>query len=164
MKSIFLVVNHAYLFFGTTLYVGVLWALHFFWYPSWSAINLGNIHDHFLLPIDEATEFFWIVVPLMLVANGIMIYFERKTRQIWPAILALICICSASYVGQELIFPINDIIAKGVENQATLNDLLKDWMFYNDVRMLIMTIMWVTLMYYFVSKGKLLQALSEERE
>ena len=30
MKAWLLALNHSYLFFGTTLYVGVLWAMRFF--------------------------------------------------------------------------------------------------------------------------------------
>lgn len=88
MKSLLLAINHAYLFFGTTIYVDVLWALHFFWYPSWQVMNRGSVQDHFLLPIGKATEFFWVVVPLMFVANAIMIYTERKSPQRWLAVIA----------------------------------------------------------------------------
>src|SRR4051812_9976557 len=65
MKSFLLALNHGYLFFGTTLYVGVLWAMRFFWYPSWNEITLADVAVHFVGPTSRATTFFTIVVPLM---------------------------------------------------------------------------------------------------
>jgi hypothetical protein len=161
MKGALLIINHAYLLFGATIYVGVLWALHFFWYPSWEVMNLSNVHDHFLLPIDKASEFFWVVVPLMFLANAVMIYTERRSRELWLALLAFACIGAASYVGQRLIFPVNDIIRAGVPTQEALTPLFKRWMHLNDVRMFLMTVMWLALVGYFVSKGNLLRTLSE---
>lgn len=160
MKAIALAINHAYLFFGTTIYVGVLWALHFFWYPSWEVMSVANVQDHFILPTSAATAFFTIVVPLMLLANVIMIVTEWKTTYRWHAILALLCILGATYVGQVHIIPINETIAAGVADDATLLPLLQDWMMLNDIRWIIMTIMWLTLMVYFIGKGNLLKKLA----
>lgn len=157
MKKILLTINHVYLFFGTTVYVGVLWGLHFFWYPSWKTIKLENVHDHFIIPTSEATEFFTIVVPLMFLANIIMIVKEWNTKFRWSSILALLCISGATYVGQIHIIPINETINAGVDSMATLRDLFQDWMFLNDLRWVIMTIMWLTLIYYFVDKGDLME-------
>lgn len=156
MKKILLTINHVYLFFGTTIYVGVLWALHFFWYPSWEAMTLDTVQDHFIIPTSEATAFFTIVVPLMFLASIILIVMEWKTKYRWPAILALLCIAGATYVGQVHIIPINETIKAGVNNMEALRDLLRDWMFLNDVRWIIMTVMWLTMMYYFVAKGNLM--------
>lgn len=156
MKKILLTINHVYLFFGTTIYVGVLWALHFFWYPSWETMTLDTVQDHFIIPTSEATEFFTIVVPLMFLAGIILIVMEWKTKYRWPAILALLCIVGATYVGQVHIIPINETIKAGVANMEVLRSLFKDWMFLNDVRWVIMTVMWLTMMYYFVAKGNLM--------
>lgn len=151
-KQILLDINNAYLFFGTTIYVGVLWSMHFFWYPSWKAMNLENAKPFFVDTTTNATKFFWIVVPLMMLTNAIMIISEWKTRHKWPAIIALLCQCGASYVGQGLIIPINKTIAAGLPSNEALTSLLMQWMQYNDIRWVIMTIMWVTLMYFFISK------------
>ena len=58
MKSKWVVFNNAYIFFGTTLYVGVLWALHFFCNPTWQVYNAATYYDHFIPPTQAATRFF----------------------------------------------------------------------------------------------------------
>lgn len=156
-KGILLAINNAYLFFGTTVYVGVLWALHFFWYPSWSVMNLGNVQDHFILPTSAATDFFTIVVPLMFLTNVILIVMERKTWLVWLAVVALLGITTSTVVGQVLIIPINETIAAGLTDPTELADLLQRWMFLNDVRWVAMTIMWLALMVYFIAKGDLIR-------
>ena len=59
-KTILIGVNHTFLMFGTTVYMGVLWALHYFWYPSWEVMDVENVQDHFILPTSAATDFFTI--------------------------------------------------------------------------------------------------------
>jgi len=157
MKRILLAINHTYLMFGTTVYVGVLWALHFFWYPSWETMTLDVVHQHFISPTSEATAFFTIVVPLMFLAGIIMIVAEWKTKFRWPSIFALLCIVGATYVGQVHIIPINKRIDAGLTDPAMLTDLLKQWMMLNDIRWVIMTVMWLVLMYYFVTHDNLLR-------
>lgn len=46
MRSSLLVLNHSYFFFGATIYVGTLWSLRFFFYPSWKSLTVGNVGDH----------------------------------------------------------------------------------------------------------------------
>ena len=73
MKKYLLLINHVYLFFGTTVYVGVLWALHYFWYPSWEVITVDTVQDHFIMPTSAATVFFTYVVSAMFLASIVMI-------------------------------------------------------------------------------------------
>ncbi|MGB5352182.1 MAG: hypothetical protein WBN32_01065 [Woeseia sp.] len=160
MKAKLLAINHAYLFFGTTLYVGVLWALRFFWYPSWGTMNIDLVQDHFIMPTSAATRFFTIVVPLMMIASVIMIISEWKTKFRWFAIVAFLCIMGSTYVGWLHIIPVNKIIAAGVASNAELTPLLQKWMRLNDIRWVLETIMWLTMMGYFVFKGNLLDALA----
>lgn len=152
-KQLLLDINNAYLMFGTTMYVGVLWALHFFWYPSWSVMNLSNVQDHFINPTAAATDFFWIVVPLMILANIILIISEWRTKYKYVGFICMACVFGASYYGQALIIPINDYIHAGsVNSEQELTSLLKDWMKYNDARWIIMSIQWLAMMYFFTSK------------
>jgi glucan phosphoethanolaminetransferase (alkaline phosphatase superfamily) len=160
MKRILLAVNHSYLFFGATLYVGVLWALRFFWYPSWSKMTVDSVQDHFILPTNAATRFFTVVVPLMFLASIVFLVTEWKTRFRWTAILSLLCISAATYVGWLHIIPVNKLIKAGVADQAQLTPLFKQWMMLNDIRWVLLTVMWLTLMYYFIAKGNLLQSLA----
>ncbi|MDQ3698146.1 MAG: hypothetical protein M3373_09000 [Gemmatimonadota bacterium] len=163
LRAKLLTVNHAYNFFGASLYVGVLWALHFFWYPTWTVITADNYYDQFIPPTDAATRFFTIVVPLMFLASAIMIWSEWRTRFRWVAVLTFLCIAGATYVGTAHIIPINRILATRITDQAQLTAHFRDWMMLNDIRMAIVTVMWLTLMYFFVAKGRLLRAIDEDR-
>ncbi len=153
-KTMLIGVNHILLMFGTTVYMGVLWALHFFWYPSWEVMNVGNVQDHFILPTSAATRFFTVVVPIMFLTSIIMIWLEWKTKFRWHAIVGLLGVTGATLVGQILIIPVNKRIAGGVD-QATLTELLEEWMVLNDIRWIIITIMWLALMIYFLMKPSL---------
>ena len=150
--------NHLLLMFGTTVYMGVLWALHYFWYPSWEVMNVTNVQDHFILPTSAATRFFTVVVPIMFVTSLIMIWLEWKTKFRVLAIIGLLGVIGATGVGQVLIIPVNETIAAGVA-PAELTPLLERWMVLNDIRWIIITIMWLALMVYFLTKGDLLSAV-----
>jgi glucan phosphoethanolaminetransferase (alkaline phosphatase superfamily) len=157
-KALLIGLNHILLMFGTTVYMGVLWALHFFWYPSWEVMNTANVQDHFILPTSAATKFFTIVVPIMFVTSLVLIWLEWRTRFRWHAIIAFLGVLGATLVGQLLIIPVNKTIAGGVE-ESQLQGLLQEWMSLNDIRWIIVTIMWLALMIYFLMKP----SLSEQR-
>ena len=168
MKRALLILNHAYLSFGTTVYVGVLWALHFFWYPSWETMTVKIAQNQFILPTSAATRFFWVVVPLMFLANVVLIISERRDRKMLAvSLLGLGLQSAATYVGQGLIIPVNRTIAarlaEGTLSQPEFRDLLQRWMQLNDVRWLIMSAMWLVVMYYFIAKGRLIERVGVPR-
>ncbi|MGH3118957.1 MAG: hypothetical protein ACRDQ2_17960 [Gaiellales bacterium] len=163
MKRVLLAINHAYLFFGTTLYVGVLWALHFFWFPSWRGLTVANYYEQFIPQTSAATRFFTIVVPLMILAMVVMLWSEWKTRLRWVPIVALLCLGGATFFGTMRIIPVNRILAGRVTDQARLTELLQRWMSLNDIRWVLLTILWLTLMYYFLRKGDTWRALGSDR-
>ncbi len=124
MKGKLLAVNHACVFFGATLYCGVLWALHFFWFPSWEHLQVANYYDQFIPQTTAATKFFTVVVPIMLLCNVIMVIYEWKGRLRWVAIGSLLCVIAATWVGQLYIIPINKIMAVPITDQTQLTSLL----------------------------------------
>lgn len=144
-------VNHIVLMFGTTVYMGVLWSLHYFWYPSWEVLNVGNVQDHFILPTSAATRFFTIVVPLMFLTSGIMIWQEWRTKFRWHAIIGFLGVSGATIVGWFLIIPVNKTIAAGVTPDK-LGELLDRWMMLNDIRWILVTIMWLSLIVYLLMR------------
>jgi hypothetical protein len=163
MKGYLLALNHAYLFFGTTLYVGVLWAMRFFWYPSWSQITLADVGVHFNGPTSRATAFFTIVVPLMFLTNLVFIVTERKSPTLVFAVIALLCVGGSTFVGQLYIIPVNHLINAGLPSQADLTDKLRQWMAYNTIRFWLMTVMWLAMVAYFIVKGYLVQVLEGQQ-
>jgi uncharacterized membrane protein len=141
------------LMFGTTVYMGVLWSLKIFWFPGWKSITTDVVQEHFIGPTSRATVFFTIVVPIMFVCNAILIWKEWNTRFRWTSIIAMLGIVGSTIVGKLLIIPINDEIALGKTNQTDLTSMLQTWMDYNDIRWIMMTIMWLALMYYFLTRN-----------
>jgi hypothetical protein len=141
------------LMFGTTVYMGVLWALRIFWFPGWQSMTTDVVQEHFIGPTGRATVFFTWIVPFMFLFNVIMIYKEWKEPFRWASILSMIGILGSTIVGKGLIIPINDKIATGtVVDQAQLTSLLERWMSLNDIRWILMTIMWLALMYFFLRR------------
>ena len=72
MKEVLLLVNALYFLFGATMYMGTMWVLRFFLYPTWRSLTRDSVGTHFGIPTLEATKFFTYVVPLMFV-NGIVL-------------------------------------------------------------------------------------------
>jgi glucan phosphoethanolaminetransferase (alkaline phosphatase superfamily) len=159
LKGKLLALNHATIFFGATLYCGVLWALRFFWFPTWTHLTLANYYDQFVPETLAATRFFTVVVPIMFLCCLIMVVTEWRGRLRWAAIAAFVCLIAATIVGQAYIIPVNKIIDAGVKDQAQLTSLLQRWMSLNDIRFVLLTIMWVVMMYYFIARGKLTDVL-----
>ena len=145
--------NYLILMFGTTIYMGVLWALRLFWFPGWKSITTDVVQEHFIGPTSRATVFFTIIVPVMFVCNLIMIWKEWKTKYKWTSLIAMLGIVGSTVVGKLLIIPINDEIALGQTNQADLTIMLQSWMDLNDIRWILMTIMWLALMYFFLTRN-----------
>jgi len=164
MKNKLLVLNHGYYFWGISVYVGLLWSIHFIFSPSWISITPATVQDHFMVPVDAATAFFSVVVPFMLLAGLVLIYMEWKTKQRWVTVIAYGSLLVMMVVGYFLIRPINESIATDIEaatlQAPILKEQLVDWMFYNNVRAVIMTFMWLVVLYYFISKGELFNKFS----
>ncbi|TDW96750.1 anthrone oxygenase family protein [Dinghuibacter silviterrae] len=135
-------------FFTASIYMGVMWALHFFWYPSWQYLNLGSVQDAFVGPTSRATSFFTILVPIMMVCCIILIITEWKKPTAWTTWVMTAGILGATLVGQLLIIPINKTVAAGVADQQTLTTLLERWMMLNNVRMAITTVMWLGCLFF----------------
>jgi hypothetical protein len=165
MKRLLLAINHGYYFWGTSIYVGLLWSLHFIFYPSWQSITPEAVEAHFMVPVNAATAFFSIVVPLMLFAGLVMICVEWKNGKRITAISAYASLLLMMCVGYFLIRPVNEAIAKGIEENTllatSLSAQLSDWMLYNDMRLVIMTLMWLILLYYFFNKSPLSSSSSD---
>jgi hypothetical protein len=102
----------------------------------------------------------------MLLTGAILIYAERKTKQRWICILSYGALLLMMVVGYFLIAPVNESIADGIASAnldpVKLEDQLESWMLYNDMRCVIMTVMWLIIVYYFISKGNLLEKFSTE--
>ena len=58
MKAALLLVNAVYFLFGASMYMGTMWVLRFFLYPTWRSLTPDNVGEHFGVPTILATKFF----------------------------------------------------------------------------------------------------------
>jgi hypothetical protein len=160
MKDTLLLVNAMYFLFGASMYMGTMWVLRFFLYPTWRALTPENVQQHFGVPTILATRFFTAVVPLMFVSGGVLVATEWGGGLVVAASLCLAGIVLLTFVGQGIIIPVNKRIRGGqYDGPAGLTPLLKRWMMLNDVRFWGSTVTWLAIVWYVAAKGDLLRAL-----
>jgi hypothetical protein len=147
--------NNAYIFFCSSVYLGMFWSLHFFWFPHYPhTLNLGNYYDAIIPQTTTATKYFFITIPIMAVAILVMLITEWKSRLRWVPILWIPGLLAPVIVQQAFIEKINNQFIAGVSDMDTLKTLLIKWMFLNDVRFVILTLMWGVTMYFFLAKAR----------
>jgi hypothetical protein len=156
-----LLLNDLYFLFGATMYVGTMWVLKFFLYPTWRGLERGNVDVHFGIPTRQATAFFTWVVPLMFICAGVMVWTEWGTLRVIPALVCLLGISVLTGVGQALIIPINIRIRGGdFADDEELRSLLLRWMLLNDIRFYVSTLTWLAIVWLLVDKGRLWEAFA----
>ena len=154
-----LLANALFLFTGAGIYLGTNWTVKFFLAPSWGTLKAENIAERFTEPIQIATKFFMLVVPLMLVCSIILIVDEWGTRLAVPGFVCAAAIIGSSYVFRGLIFPVNTKIIGGTyDGPEGLKELLDRWLFLNDFRFAGAILIWASALWYVADKGNLLGA------
>ena len=155
MKQTLIDINNAYIFFCSSLYLGLFWSLHFFWFPHYpDTLNLDNYYDAIIPQTTTATKFFFITIPIMAVAIVIMLITEWKTKFRWVPLLWLAGLFGPVIIQQVFIEDVNDQFIAGVTDMGTLQELLSRWMWLNDLRGIILTVMWCVTMYFFIAKAR----------
>lgn len=148
-------INNAYIFFCSSIYLGMFWSLHLFWFPNYpSTLTLENYYDAIIPQTTLATEFFFVTIPIMAVAIVIMLITEWKTHLRWVPILWIPGLLAPVIVQQAYIEAVNNEFSAGVTSEARLQELLQEWMYLNDVRWIILSIMWGVTMYFFIAKAR----------
>jgi hypothetical protein len=160
IKQTLLDINNAYIFFCSSVYLGMFWSLHFFWFPHYpSTLTVDNYYNAIIPQTTTATRYFFITIPIMSVAILIMLIAEWKSRLRWVPLAWIPGLLVPVIVQQRYIESINDKFKAGVTDPATLQQLLKQWMFLNDVRWIILTIMWFITMYFFIAKARQIKVI-----
>lgn len=155
MKRSLLDINNAYIFFCSSLYLGLFWSLHFFWFPHYpETLNVDNYYDAIIPQTTTATKFFFITIPVMAVAIIIMLISEWKTKLRWVPLAWIPGLLLPVVVQQLFIEKVNDQFAAGITDPQRLGALLREWMFLNDIRWIILTVMWCITMYFFIAKAR----------
>jgi hypothetical protein len=154
-KQALIDLNNAYIFFCASIYLGMFWSLHFFWFPNYpKTLNVSNYYDAIIPQTNLATKYFFVTIPIMAVAILIMLITEWKGKLMWVPIAWIPGLLTPVIVQQKFIEDINNQFKAGITDPALLQKLLKDWMFWNDVRWIILTIMWLITMYFFIAKTR----------
>jgi len=161
MKPILLLLNLFCFWFGTTAYAGVLWSLHFFWFPSWRGLRVDNYYDQFIPQTTAATKFFTIVVPVMFLSLIVITIHEWRSKLKWISIAGFLTLGAATFFGTLRILPINHKLKEGVTDQAQLTEMLDKWIDLNETRFVLLTILWLLLVAYVTCKGRLGRAMNQ---
>lgn len=161
LKRTLLDINNGYIFFCSSVYLGLFWSLHFFWFPHYpKTLNLSNYYNAIIPQTTTATHYFFITIPIMGLAILIMLITEWKGKLRWVPLAWIPGLVVPVYVQQHFIERINTQFKTGVSDEATLQQLLRHWMNLNDVRFVILAVMWVITLYFFLKKAHSSQTLS----
>jgi hypothetical protein len=91
----------------------------------------------------------------------VLVVSEWGDPLVWVSAVCLIGIVVLTYVGQQLIIPVNQKIRGGeFDGPAGLTPLLMRWMQLNNIRFVVSTITWAAIVWYVVAKPDLHEALS----
>jgi len=155
VKQTLIDINNAYIFFCASLYLGMFWSLHFFWFPNYpKTLNIDNYYDAIIPQTTLATKFFFITIPIMAFAILIMLLTEWKSKLRWIPLAWIPGLLIPVVVQQKYIENVNEQFISGITDPVKLTELLKEWMFLNDIRWIILTIMWLITMYFFIAKTR----------
>jgi len=83
-----------------------------------------------------------------------MLISEWKTRLRWVPLLWIPGLLAPVIIQQAYIEKVNNEFIIGVSSMERLQELLQRWMFLNDLRWIILTVMWCITMYFFLAKAR----------
>src|SRR5690606_5925372 len=152
-KKTLIDINNAYIFFCASIYLGLFWSLHFFWFPNYpSTLNVSNYFDAIIPQTTTATKFFFITIPVMALAIGVMLITEWKTRLRWVPIAWIPGLLIPVIVQQAFIEDVNNQLIAGVNDERQLQELLSEWVILNDIRLVILSIIWAIMVDFLLAK------------
>lgn len=149
MKGKLLIANHMLLFLCASMYLGTGLSLIYFSFPVVPQLTPENYYLQFVPQVQAATEFFSTLVKIMLTCGVIMLIAEWRQRTRWVPIVALLGVISASALTVYWIFPLNDEMAKHIQDSARLHVVLAEWMRLSRIRFVLWCLQWLALAWYF---------------
>jgi len=153
MKNKLLLLSYAVLFAGVSIYFGTGWSTIIFQLPMLPLLDVSNYYLHFVPQVAAATKFFTILVPVMCIICLVMLKAEWKTRFRWVPIVVLLAIVGASSITYFLIFPINHEMAARITDPQQLSIAIGKWVHYTWYRVVLWSLEWVTMIYYFAARA-----------
>ena len=153
MKQKLYILNNSLLFMAVSIYFGTGWSTVIFQFPVMPMLTPGNYYLHFIPQIDAATNFFTFLVTLMGITGVIMVMGEWRTRFRRIPILVLLAVAGATSLTWFVVFPVNDVLRRGVTSQAHLMEVVTDWKQLTLIRVAIWSFEWALMMWYFAALG-----------
>lgn len=155
IKQALIDINNTYIFFCASVYLGMFWSLHFFWFPNYpNTLTTENYYDAIIPQTTLATKYFFVTIPIMALAILIMLITEWKGRLRWVPLTWIFGLLIPVIIQQKYIEAINSKFIAGIKNAQELKILLQQWMYLNDLRWIILTVMWFITMYFFLAKAR----------
>jgi hypothetical protein len=149
MKAAIAVLNAAFLFWATAIYMGTGWSLWLFSFPIVPQLTPDNYYYVFVPQVAYATKFFTPLTWIMMACSLLMLILEWKGGIRWVPIVVLLLVGIAGWVTVQYIFPYNRQMTAGIHDPAQLKDILKHWTQLSTMRMWMWTAEWAAMMYYF---------------
>lgn len=150
MKSRLLMANHAFLLLCASMYLGTGGSLVLFSFPLAPQLTPDNYYLQFTPQVQAATEFFTTMTKLMLAAALVMLWSEWRQPTRWVPIVVLVSVLAATGLTLTWIFPLNAAMAGHIQDAGELQSVLDEWMQLNRVRVVLWSVQWAALVWFFV--------------
>lgn len=144
-----LTINKVILFACTSMYFGTGWSLILFSFPIASELTPDNYYMQFVPQVQAATKFFTYMTMVMMASSVVFAIGEWKTKVKWYPIIIFILVVLATALTIYFIFEYNQQMEAGITDPVLLQEILKNWMFLNKIRVSIWTLQWLTMAVYF---------------
>jgi len=154
MKALFTVLNASFLFLTTAMYLGTGWSMWLFQFPVAPQLTPDNYYWVFVPQVASATAFFTWMTSLMIASALVMLWLEWNNGIRWVPIVVLAGVLVATGLTIWLIFPYNNAMSAGIKDPAVLQSTLAGWIRLNRVRVLLWTLQWASMMYYFARHAR----------
>lgn len=124
-----------------------------FQFPVASHLTPANYYWVFVPQVAAATSFFTTMTWLMILSSFVMIWAEWKTGLRWVPVVVLLGVFVATGLTIWFIFPYNDLMTAGIKDPTQLQSILASWIKLNRIRILVWTVQWAAMMFYFARRA-----------
>ena len=160
MKTL-LRLNKILLFACISMYFGTGMSLVLFSFPLAPDLTPDNYYLIFVPQVQAATTFFTYMTNVMMICCIIFIIEKWRSKDKWYPIAILSLVVLSTLLTIFFIFEYNEQMAAGIEDLATLQEVLDNWMKLNTFRVSIWTLQWLTLAFYYFNLNSKLDSITK---
>jgi hypothetical protein len=124
-----------------------------FQFPVAPHLTPSTYYWVFVPQVASATAFFAWMTSLMIASAIVMAWLEWKGGIRWVPITVLLSVLVATVMTVWLIFPYNNAMTAGITDPVQLQSILASWIELNRVRVILWSVQWSAMMYYFAFRG-----------